>query len=1364
MPLRNEIQRITITGNPDGGRFRLLFDGQSEVFDFNQNNAAIKSGMEALSNIGSGNLTVTGGQLPGNYVDVEFSGGVVAATNVAEMTFSINTLSKTAPSVVIETTTEGSAPTSAVDEQQEFMLLGSPTGGSFTAAISGYGSTPTIAFDADNAAIEAAFELMGITFGATVTGGHLPDSPVQVEMILGGTDFSQMTIDPSGLTGGGISATITTSQEGGGGGNEIQTVSLFGSPTSGSFDITYSGQTVSVNVDADATAFEAALEGLSNIDDVIVSGGPFPNTPMTVEFSGSLANTNVSLMTIDPALISGSAVSASVFTLTEGVSGGSNEVQRLTETGSPSQGTFTLTYSGYTTTPISYNASAATVDAALEALSNIGSGNVTCSGGPLPDSPVMITFTGALAATNVSQITVNDYDLLSLVEETTPGSAGTNEIQQLTTTGTPTQGTFTLTYDGQTTSALNFNASAAEVDTALEALSNIGDGDVTCTGGPLPTAIDIEFQGSLSATNVSELVVNDDLMQYAVSTLQDGSAGTAGVDEVQEITLAPDVTGGTFTLTFGSGNSINEQQEMTLYGSPTGGTFAATVPTVGTTPPIAFNADNTEIENAFETIGVLTAVAITGGPLPDSPVQVEFTDPGGTDREQITIDTSNLTGGSIAALIETTQDGVAGGGANETQTLQFLGAPTGSFRLQFAGYQTSDIPMAGDDADVEAALQALPSVGVGNVAVTGGALYSQTLTIEFVGELANTNLQEIDLDPTSPLVGGTSYPEVTTTTEGSGGNNEIQSLAIIGGCYLGSMYLSFNGSGVGGGVPCNATAAEFQAIFELCAAVGTGNVSCTGGPLPNIPIDIEFIGSLSNTDVPQITLLDYTELIHLIQTTNNGTSPNGSWTLRTSALSTGLTSVAYGNGLFVAVSYAQTVQTSPDAITWTSQAAAGANNWRSVTYGNGLFVAVSGDGTHRVMTSPDGINWTARTAASAQQWNSVVYGGDRFVAIALNGGMYSLDGINWTNTSSGLNNGHEWYALTYGNGLFVATAHVEVGTTGAATSADGVNWTNEDVPANKQWDCVTYGNGLFVAIANFSSDNQRVMTSPDGINWTLRSAFGGNYWSAVTYGNGMFIAVSAAAGEPRVLVSLNGINWSQQSGVGDKYWYDVCFGDGKFVAVGEAQTGPANENVMTASGSGTNEIQQLTTTGTPTQGTFALIYSGQTTTALDFDATAAEVDAALEALSNIGAGDVTCTGGPLPAAINIEFTGALAATDVSEITVNDDAMQWSVTTLQEGSATGNETAAIDHDATSADVFNALIALPALEYADLVVTGGPLPDTPVSVQFTGATWGEQDVDELTGDASGLTQDPITGTITTIQQGGGFVNFYLLLGVG
>jgi hypothetical protein len=78
--------------------------------------------------------------------------------------------------------------------------------------------------------------------------------------------------------------------------------------------------------------------------------------------------------------------------------------------------------------------------------------------------------------------------------------AGTNEVQTLTMAGTPTGGSTVLVYDGRTTATVAFNSAAAAVQTALEALPNIGTGGVVATGGPWPgTPIVLTFSGSFTA-------------------------------------------------------------------------------------------------------------------------------------------------------------------------------------------------------------------------------------------------------------------------------------------------------------------------------------------------------------------------------------------------------------------------------------------------------------------------------------------------------------------------------------------------------------------------------------------------------------------------------------------------------------------------------------------------------------------------------------------------------------------------------------------------------------------------------------------------------------------------------------------------
>lgn len=87
---------------------------------------------------------------------------------------------------------------------------------------------------------------------------------------------------------------------------------------------------------------------------------------------------------------------------------------------------------------------------------------------------------------------------------------------------------------------------------------------------------------------------------------------------------------------------------------------------------------------------------------------------------------------------------------------------------------------------------------------------------------------------------------------------------------------------------------------------------------------------------------------------------------------------------------------------------------------------------------------------------------------------------------------------------------------------------------------------------------------------------------------------------------------------------------------------------------GVSEVQRLTPSGTISGGSFTITYSGQETDPIDWDATAAEIQAALEALSNIAVGDVVCAGGPINSAfVSITFAGSLAGLAVSEVTVDD---------------------------------------------------------------------------------------------------------------
>lgn len=119
--------------------------------------------------------------------------------------------------------------------------------------------------------------------------------------------------------------------------------------------------------------------------------------------------------------------------------GNANELQTVTVTGAPTGGSFTVSFGGQTTAPIAWNANAAAVLTALQALNTIGVGNIATGGGALPGTPVTVTFQNQLAN--------NDQPLMTALGSFTGGTApavavtettkGVNGVQSIDLTGTP---------------------------------------------------------------------------------------------------------------------------------------------------------------------------------------------------------------------------------------------------------------------------------------------------------------------------------------------------------------------------------------------------------------------------------------------------------------------------------------------------------------------------------------------------------------------------------------------------------------------------------------------------------------------------------------------------------------------------------------------------------------------------------------------------------------------------------------------------------------------------------------------------------------------------------------------------------------
>jgi hypothetical protein len=97
-----------------------------------------------------------------------------------------------------------------------------------------------------------------------------------------------------------------------------------------------------------------------------------------------------------------------------------DEAVTLTEGGTAvSAGYFTVTVNGETTGHVAWNATAADLQTALEALPSIGAGNVVVTGGPIHVAPFVITYEGDFEGVNVPATTVTVTGLTGLITVST---------------------------------------------------------------------------------------------------------------------------------------------------------------------------------------------------------------------------------------------------------------------------------------------------------------------------------------------------------------------------------------------------------------------------------------------------------------------------------------------------------------------------------------------------------------------------------------------------------------------------------------------------------------------------------------------------------------------------------------------------------------------------------------------------------------------------------------------------------------------------------------------------------------------------------------------------------------------------------
>lgn len=143
--------------------------------------------------------------------------------------------------------------------------------------------------------------------------------------------------------------------------------------------------------------------------------------------------------------------------------------------------------------------------------------------------------------------------------------------------------------------------------------------------------------------------------------------------------------------------------------------------------------------------------------------------------------------------------GAPGAGTDEVQTLTFGGTPTGgTFRLAFEGFTTEPITWVDDDdaglvAAIDAALEALPTIGAGRITAAAGTLSSGvgTVTLTFAGTLgkravATITVADNSLEGTDPTV------EIAETTPGvtAFGAGELGKGSLVADTTNGKLYMN----------------------------------------------------------------------------------------------------------------------------------------------------------------------------------------------------------------------------------------------------------------------------------------------------------------------------------------------------------------------------------------------------------------------------------------------------------------------------------------------------------------------------------------------------------------------------------------------
>lgn len=409
---RNEIQRVTIPTDVSSGNFTLTFAGQTTGnIAYNASTGTVKTALEGLSSIAPALLTVSG--VAGSYYDVEFSGSGMAGLNQPLMTMGTSGLTGAAKVTVLESSDYRPGYVWDVEKDDADSTDGwrariaMTTGEEFV--------TPFVAHNASEQEVVEAFSEVGL-YVDVVYSEPLDVPTWKLHFLLTQYEPNTIAIDSQSDDGTVSLGSAAYSATEGTASQEVQYVILNGTMT---ITLTLEGETTatigpSLGAGTGSGTFITELTALTGVVSPPTVTVIVANRVFKVQFNDAR---DFEAMT--GTVVSGSAVIPVVTIQTARAA--KNEIQRVVLAGSPTGGTFTLTYSGQTTSGVAYNASAATLQSALEALSNIGSGEALVTGPA--GGAWLVEFAGTLAATNVDKMTGSGASLTGASSQTFTASS-----------------------------------------------------------------------------------------------------------------------------------------------------------------------------------------------------------------------------------------------------------------------------------------------------------------------------------------------------------------------------------------------------------------------------------------------------------------------------------------------------------------------------------------------------------------------------------------------------------------------------------------------------------------------------------------------------------------------------------------------------------------------------------------------------------------------------------------------------------------------------------------------------------------------------------------------------------------------------